>query len=208
MQLMVEKSDGTKEVYLHTKVIGSIVTALAEAGSPQLDFADRLSEAVTIYLLRRYKSGSVSSDEIHAMIQAVLSETQCEEAAVALHEHRITRQVRRGRIEVVNYEDVSGLRITAVPRRLDQVATVLSSQPWNKSVIIHDLMEKEQLDRELARAIAGAVEEKALRLQCRELSNVLIRELVNSEWAVMFQAEQALTGQRKVEEKKMVAAVC
>lgn len=210
MQLMVEKSDGSKEVYLHTKVIGSLVAALAEVRSPQLDFADKLAEAVTIYLLRGHESGTVCSDEIHGMIQAVLSETQCEDAAVVLHEHRITRQVQRGRVEVVRYESGPSLRVAKTGRRFDQAVSVLSVQPWNKSIIIHDLMEEKNLDRELARAIAGEVEEKALRLQCRELSNSLVRELVNGEWVAMLQAEQALACQREmiVKEEKLVAAVC
>ena len=206
MQLMVEKSDGTKEVYLHTKVIGSIAAALSEVESTQFDFADKLAEAVTIYLRRHCESGCLSVDEIHAMIQAVLSETQCEEAAVALHEHRISRQVNRGRIEVIKYEDDLDLRIGVVPLPYHQPMTIRSAQPWNKSVIVRDLVTEREASRELARAIAGAVEEKVLRLQCRSLSSSLVQELVNNDWLAMQQAERALAEQRGLEEEKLVVA--
>ena len=208
MQLMVEKSDGSKEVYLHTKVIGSIAFALSEVGCDQYDFADNLAEAVTIYIRRRYESGGISVDEIHAMIQAVLSETPYVEAAVALHEHRISRQVNRNRIEVVKYNKDSDLRIPTIPFHYRQSSTIRSAQPWNKSVIVQDLVTEREASHELARAIAGTVEEKVLRLQCRSLSSSLVQELVNNDWLAMQQAEQALAEQRNSEEEKLVAVLC
>ena len=45
---------------------------------------------------------------------------------------------------------------------------------------------------DLARAVAGAVEEKALSLGCRSLTTSLIKELVFNELLVMRQAEKAL----------------
>ncbi len=207
MQLMVKKSDGSKEVYLHTKVMGTIAFALGEVDSPQIAFADHLAEAVTIYL-RSQKLGSLSVDVIHAMIQAVLTDTKCEDAALALHDHRIMRQVNRNRIEVIKYETESDLRIHTIPLRYRQPSTIRSSQPWNKSVIVQDLMAEGETSRELARAIASAVEEKVLRLGCRSLSSSLVQELVNNDWLAMQEAEQALAQQRMPEEEKRVAAVC
>ena len=208
MQLMVQKSDGSQEVYLHTKIMGTIAAALGDAGYEELEFSDKLAEAVTIYLSRHNESSCVSVDEIYAMIQAVLTDYQ--DAAVALHDHRIERQIRRSRIEVVKYEKPSGSMDSIDPEEQLQNIAIHSSQPWNKSVIVKDLVTERDVSPDLARAIAGAVEEKALRLQSRSLSASLVQELVNDQWLAMRQAQQALAEQKNVivEQEEMVAAAC
>ena len=95
MQLTVLKSDGSTEIYLHTKVMGSIAAALCDCDCFEAGLSEQLSEAVTVFLRRRYGSCTVSTDEIHSMIEAVLSDTGYDRAALALHEHRITRLERR-----------------------------------------------------------------------------------------------------------------
>ena len=102
MQLKVVKVDGNLERYLHTKVIGTFNNALALVDEPNIFAAEQFAEAITFYLYRERGVLSVTSDEIHLMIQAVLTATGYENAARALNEHRLNRQLKRGRIEVVD----------------------------------------------------------------------------------------------------------
>ena len=110
MPLLVNKSDGSQEVYLHTIVMGTIAAALGDSGSYRDDLTGDLSETVTSYLCKHYNSSGdlavVGSDEIHAMIKAVLSDTGYEQAALSLKEHYVDRQVKRRRTEVVHWRQL------------------------------------------------------------------------------------------------------
>jgi len=210
MQFKVRKSDGTLEIYLHTKVLGIIGTALGESGMYQSDLAESLAEAVTIYLRRRYESGTVGFDEVYAMIQAALTDTGHEAAAVALHEHRIFRQLQRGRVEVIKILKAAAPNGKNFSGPGEEEEYVLSALPWNKSRIVADLAEVSGVEEDLARVIAGSVEEKVLRLDCGTVSSSLVRELVTQELRAMKQAETALTVQADIEEEKKttVAEAC
>jgi ATP cone domain len=197
MQLRVEKADGGSEVFLHTKVLGTIAAALADSGSYQDGNPEQLAEAVTTFLRRRYGNTSVSSDEIHSMIEVVLTDTGHEEAALALHEHRVDRQIKRRRLEVVHIETTERGGNHSKIKYLSADYTV---QPWNKSKIVRDLEGESELPHNLAQAIASCVEEKALGLGCRRITSTLVRELVGNEMLAMRQAESALAEQL-VEEK-------
>ncbi len=194
MQLTVRKSDGSSEIYLHTKVIGSIAAGLSESGSFEPDLAEHLAEAVTSFLRKRYEVSEVCSDEIHSMTEVVLSETGHGRAALALHEHRIQRQMRRNRTEVLYRvaNDYTGEPLT---------------KPWDKSVIVRDLVRR-SLERELARAVAAEVETQALGLGFHELRSTLVHELVENQLWTMKQAEKSLTmyAMKNFTERKQVAA--
>ncbi len=189
MQLRVEKADGSSEVYLHTKVLGTLAAALADSGSYQEGKPEQLAEAVTTFLRRRYGNTSVSSDEIHSMIEVVLTDTGHEDAALVLHEHRVNRQIKRRRLEVVHVENAD----TAVSHpKIHILSATYTVGPWNKSEIVRDLERESGLPHNLAQAIAGSAEEKALALGCRRITSALVRELVYNEMLAMRQAESAL----------------
>ena len=192
MQLRVEKADGSIEVYLHTKVLGTIAAALADSGSYQEGKPEQLAEAVTTFLRRRYGNTSVSSDEIHSMIEVVLTDTGHEDAALALHEYRMNRQIKRRRLEVVHVEktDTAGSH-----PKIHLLSADYTVGPWNKSEIVRDLEGESELPHNLAQAIASSVEEKALALGCRRITSALVRELVCNEMLAMRQAESALAEQ-------------
>jgi len=198
MQLRVEKSDGGSEVYLHTKVMGTIAWALSESDGFLEGQPEQLAEAVTIYLRRRYQGGAVASDEIYSMIEVVLYDTGHAPAALALHEHRVRRQMKRGRVEVVRC-----LNNTALSSE-DGLMHLSSDGParlWNKSKIVQSLKESYGLAHNLARAVAGVVEEKVLALECRQITSSLVRELVASEMLCLMQAEQSLNRDNDMQEE-------
>jgi hypothetical protein len=170
------KTDRTVESYLHTKVLGTFHHALSAAGGPDLFAAEQMAEAVTFYLYSRPHSRTITTDEIHLMIQAVLQDTGFSSAAGALNEHRIQRKLQRKRIEVIEETQEGNPQTSG----------------WNKSVIVEHLVRQYHLNRALARVIAGSVEEKVIRMGVTRIRKGLIRELVEAETETMLRAEEQL----------------
>jgi transcriptional regulator NrdR family protein len=180
MQLSVIKANGTTEEYLHTKVLGTFSHALDDIDQTNIFAAEQFSEAVTFHLYHNNHSNSVKSSNIHDMIVTVLNETGYPDAAEALAVHRMFRNIRRSRIEVIH--DLH------TPEALN---TQIASR-WNKTRIVTDLTKKYDLDRKLARAIAAAVEEKVLKLGMTQVHSNLVEQLVIAETNIMVRAEQQL----------------
>jgi len=187
-QLRVVKSDGSTEVYLHTKVLGAINNALAAAGQPDMTLTEHLAEVVTFHLYDQTDRHSISSGEIFSTIKAVLVATGCEEAAAALTEHALERRLRRSRTEVldVDVQDFADLRQLCrgdrPPRRM----------PWNKTEIVEDLTDQCGLPPQTARAIASMVEERIFGMGMTAVTRSLIKQLVLGETAAVLHAEQQL----------------
>jgi transcriptional regulator NrdR family protein len=179
MRIRVLKCDGVVEPYLHTKVLGSFHNALAAVDENDLTAAEQLAEAVTFYLYHNAPSHTVSSDQVHLLIQSVLASTGFPAAAEALNKHRLQRKLKRKRILVIDF--------------LDQAdADESQFAAWNKSRIVTHLMEKRKMDRLTARTIAASVEEKVLRMGITRLRSSLIRELVAEDAEAILRAERQL----------------
>ena len=212
MPLIVNKSDGSKEVYLHTKVMGTMAVALGDSGSYRDDLTGQLAETVTSFLCRHYNSHGalavVGSDEIHSMIKAVLSDTGYEQAALSLKEHYINRQIKRSRTEVVhcrqsqkddNWPILSsssdidyGFSVSADQEFSGKSANEFVTEPWDKSVVVKGLEQGNGIEHGMARAVAALIEEKVLKLGCRRLFSSVIREMVKNELWEMTKAQEAL----------------
>jgi len=180
MQLKIIKSDGSVEEYLHTKVIGTFNNALAMAGKPSVYAAEQFAEAVTFHLYREKTAHAITSDEVHLMIESVLNATGYYEAAQMLCEHRLTRKLKRKRIEV--YDD----------REYDKKGSYYAPCQWNKSCITEDLVKKNGLSRQMARVVASSVEDKILTLEMLRVSRQLIKQLVIADMDSMLEAHKQL----------------
>lgn len=175
MQIQVLKADQTTESYLHTKVLGTFHLALSRAGQGDLYTAEQLAEAVTFYLYRKPPSRQIATEEIYLMIQAVLSDTGYGRAAEILNRHRLERRLQRRRVEIVGGQNGS-----------------TTAASWDKSRLVEELMETFAVERSLARVIAGAVEEKILRMGIGKISRGLLNELVAVDLEAMLLAEEQL----------------
>lgn len=180
MQLKVIKSDGSIEEYLHTKVIGTFGNALALIDQANVFAAEQFAEAITFYLYQKRGVVTITSDEIHLMIQAVLTATGYENAARALNEYHLNRKLKRGRIEVIDGDEST------------EADLAMRVCQWNKSRIADDLMRKDRLGRHVARAIASSVEEKVLNLGMTRVRRSLIKELVMADMDTMLQLQKEL----------------
>ena len=186
--LTVQKSDGSTEKYLYTKVIGTISKALEKAGCADVYLSEQLAEAVTYYLYNQQDSHNVTSGEILSIIKAVLSSTGFDSAAVALSEYHLERRLKRSRLEVV-HADAQELADSAVQGQSEQDEQRF---PWDKSRIIEDLVTEQCLDRQMARAVAGFVEEAVFSMGISSVPSGLIKQLVLNQTALVLRAEQQL----------------
>lgn len=178
MQVKVVKSDGSLEQYLHTKVLGTFGNALALIDQPNIYAAEQFSDAVTFHLYQKKRAGTITSDEIHLLVQSVLNATGYANAAAALNDFHLNRKLQRKRIEVV-----------------DEHADFFDPDqrtPWNKSIIVRWLMENKKMDIHMARVIASSVEEKVLNIGILRIRKSLLKHLVLSEIDVMLQAQEQL----------------
>ncbi len=178
MRIEVNKRDGSKEEYCHTKVVGSIVNALSETGQADIAAAEEIAEAITFYLHNNDDGlRNISSSEILSIIEAVLADTGYVQAAIALNEHYYERKLMRSRLEVAKSVS-SGNAQTAVRSR------------WEKNRIVEDLTVKKGLERQMARAIASMVEEKVFNLGLTLIPSGLVEQLVINDTEVVIQAQR------------------
>ncbi|UCG46778.1 MAG: hypothetical protein JSU94_14900 [Phycisphaerales bacterium] len=187
-QLKVLKADGSLEEYLHTKVIGVISNALGVADEADICVAEQLAEVVTYYLYRREYGRAVTSSEILSVVQAVLSSTGYEEAAIGLNKHHFERKLRRSRIEVVPI-DIQELRDAEALAKREERSDM---SRWDKSRIVEDLVANYDVPRQTARLIASMVEEKVFGLGVTVVPASLIKQLVLGDTAAVLRAQEQL----------------
>ena len=171
MQIRVTKSDGSTEAYLHTKVLGTLHRAMAAVQSDCLEQAQVLSDAVTYFLYRQPTSKSLTTDQIHQMILTVLDGAGFDSASEYLNAHRLNRRLQRRRIEITDSEDPA----------------------WDKGHIVRDLMNQYGMEQPLARTIAGAVEEKVLRMGVTRILKGTIHHLMIADMEHLLDAHWQLT---------------
>jgi len=188
MQLKVIKTDGSVEEYLHTKVVGTISSALGRVEKPDVCIAEQLAQVVTYFLYHKPKPLIVNSNEILSIIEVVLTETGYEDAAIVLSEHHFERKLKRSRIEVI-LVDIQQLSDAEVLCKLDQSD---ARSRWDKSRIVKDLVTKYDICRQTARTIASMVEEKIFNIGLTLVPASLIKQLVLGDAAAMLRAEQQM----------------
>lgn len=170
MQIWVTKFDGTVEPYLHTKVLGTLHRAITAVEEDCLETAEILSDAVTYYLYKNQPDGSLNTEQIHQMIVTILKGAGCDTAAHYLSDSRLQRRLQRRRIEVLD-----------------------SDEPvWTKNRIVQDLITQYGMQRSLARAVAGSVEEKILRMGPTRIRKGMIRHMVLTDMEDMLEANRQL----------------
>jgi hypothetical protein len=188
MQLKVIKADGSVEEYLYTKVMGTISNALSAIEQADICLAEQLADVVTYFLYRRQKPLVVASGEIFSIIEAVLTATGNEEAAVVLSEHHFERKLKRSRVEVVSVD----IQELADAEALCEAEEPPGRCPWDKSRIAEDLVRKYGVCRQTARMIASMVEERIFNMGVTLVPAGLIKQLVLGDAAAVLRAQRQL----------------
>lgn len=188
MQLKVIKADGVAEQYLHTKIVGTISSALATIGQPDIFFAEELAEVVTYYLYHGRSEHTITSSDILSIIKAVLAATKYEEAAIALSDHHFERRLKRSRIEVISID----IKEMADAELLSDTRNMGKRSRWDKARIASDLVTEHGLNRQAARTVATMVEEKIFSMGITLVPASLIKQLVYRDAAAVLHAQQEL----------------
>ncbi|MHC4059999.1 MAG: hypothetical protein ACYSTZ_03940 [Planctomycetota bacterium] len=188
MQLRVMKADGSVEEYLHTKVVGTISNALSTVDQADIHMAEQLAEVVTYFLYSKQKPLVVTSGEILSIIEAALTTTGYEDAAIMLSEHHFERKLKRSRIEVVSadIQEISDAQL------LTKAGQVSDRTRWDKSRIVKDLVTKHDVCRQTARTIASMVEEKIFKMGITLVPASLIKQIVLGDAVAVLRAERQL----------------
>jgi 2-phosphoglycerate kinase len=155
-----------------SKILAAFSNAFDLINQSNLFAAEQFAEAITYYLYHEKKSSTITSDEIHLMIQAILASTGYENAAIAFNEYHLVRKLKRKRIEVIGDHSEANM-------------------PWDKSRVSGDLVNN-GIDKNVARAIASAVEEKILNMGINRIRKPLITQLVLADTEAMLNAQQQL----------------
>jgi len=188
MQFKIIKADGSIEEYFHTKVIGTISNALADAGQGDICIAEQLAEVVTYFLYHKQKRRSVTASEIFSIIKAVLTSTSYEDAAIVLNEYHFQRKLKRSRTEVVSVD----IQELADAELLDKAEQLSERSRWNKSRIANDLVTKYGVCRQTSRMIASMVEQKIFSMEITLVPASLINQLVLGDAAAVLRAQRQL----------------
>ena len=190
-KLEVIKTDGSFEMYLHTKVLGTLCNAFGLSAQSDLFLAQELADVVTYYLYhdKERLPKQVSTSEILSIIKVVLTTTGHEDVAEALSEYHYERLLKRNRTEVV----CTPVHALIDAQHLCEHDPSSLRGKWNKARIVHDLMQDHHLPRQTARAVAGMVEEKVLRIGLTVVPSDLIRLLMLNDTALMLRAQDCFS---------------
>ena len=186
-KLEVIKTDGSSEMYLHTKVLGTLCNAFGLTGQSDIFLAQELAEVVTYFLYHDKDRipKQVSSSEVLAIIKVVLTTTGHDSVAESLSDYHYERLLKRNRTEVACTPILS---LTDAQHLCEYHASSIRAK-WNKAQIVHDLIQTHHLQRQLARAVAGMVEEKILKMGLTVVPSDIIRLLVLNDTALMLRAQ-------------------
>ncbi len=185
----VVKRDGREEPFDKQKIAAAIRKAAAEAGGDDLDMADNLAAAVTIYLQKRLGSAPPSVDQVHDAVERVLIHMAHGRTALAYARHRDRwariRRLREGdmRAFLGELEEARQQR-EALGGRPDSLLEVRGSggvtAHWDRERIVEALVRETGLERGIAAMVALDVEQQLESAPIKTLTAALVRELVDA----------------------------
>lgn len=160
---MVKKRDGSLEAFQIEK-LRRCLGSLMESCQYDVRVADALAKAVAYHLTEECGEGSVSSRYIYQCVQAVLKRTGLTDVADELSAYSRFRSVCRRRLRV--------RRARVAERNLAR---------WQKKAVVDTLETQYQVQRPVARILAGEIESRVFSLGYNEVSQGLVDELIRNE---------------------------
>jgi anaerobic ribonucleoside-triphosphate reductase len=174
----VRKRDGRIVAFNKAKIADAIFKAAKSVGGEDRFLAEQLADVVTFYLERRgVKIPDI--EDIQDAVEKVLIEMGHAKTAKAFILYRDWRTRIRNMLKV-RKQKRSRLSSTDFSLMVStpQTADIL---PWDKNKIRDALIKECEISPSVAGSIASSVEEKIMRGDLKNISTVLIRELVDHE---------------------------
>ena len=178
----VRKRDGRIVSFDKSKIADAIFKAAESVGGEDRFLADQLAEVVEFYLGK--KGVAIPEiEEIQDAVEKVLIETGHAKTAKTFILYRDWRTRVRNTMRVSKQTKSANISSTdfALMVSNSQMADIL---PWDKSKISDALIKECDISPSIASTIASSVEEKIMRSELKNISTVLIRELVDNELLV------------------------
>lgn len=175
----VLKRDGREVPFDKTKIADAIYKAAQVAGGETRNEADELTEAVVMFLEREFHENPPPIEAIQDMVEQVLIETGHAATAKAYILYRERRTQIRNSLRVrkpAPLDDASQVKVS--PGTRNEIAS------WDPEKIVLALEIEAELEPEIAREIAHAVEQKILTAGMQQVTTLLIREMVDIELLV------------------------
>jgi len=178
----VRKRDGRVVSFDKSKIADAIFKAAQSVGGEDRFLADQLADVVTFYLEKK-GINIPDIEEIQDAVEKVLIETGHAKTAKAFILYRDWKTRIRNTIKVSKQTKNSGVSSTdfSLMVSTSQTSDIL---PWDKTKISEALVKECDISSSVADAIASSVEEKIMRGELKNVSTVLIRELVDNELLV------------------------
>ncbi|MDD5454600.1 MAG: anaerobic ribonucleoside-triphosphate reductase [Candidatus Ratteibacteria bacterium] len=178
----VRKRDGRVVSFDKSKIADAIFKAAQSVGGEDKFLADQLADVVSFYLEKK-GINIPDIEEIQDAVEKVLIETGHAKTAKAFILYRDWRTRIRNSIRVSKQTKNSNISSTdfSLMVSTSQTSDIL---PWDKTKISDALVKECDISHSVAGAIASAVEEKIMRSGLKNVSTVLIRELVDNELLV------------------------
>ncbi len=175
----VQKRDGRQVPFDKRKIAEAIFKAARAVNGEDRLLAEELSEAVTLFLQKKYAGQSPNIEDIQDIVEKVLMETGHAKTAKVYILYRNERTRQRESLKVRKEVRLSGsttdLSLLVFPSSRDEI------MPWNKDYIAQALMKEAGVPGKIAAEIAAAVEQKIFQSGLKQISTSLIRELVDNE---------------------------
>ncbi len=175
----VRKRDGRVVYFDKTKIVDAIFKAAQSVGGEDRFLAEQLANVVEFALAK--KGVDVPDiEEIQDAVEKVLIETGHAKTAKAFILYRDWRTRTRNIVKVSKQSKQSNVSSTdfALMVSTTQTADIL---PWDKNKISEALIKECDISPSVASSIASSVEEKIMRSELKNISTILVRELVDHE---------------------------
>lgn len=160
--IVIVKRDGSLESFSARKLRRIIAAAMRQCRyDPKL--ADPLVQAVEVHLQYWEENRPPTSEYVFRCVHAVLKQTGLKDVAECLAGHRRWRRLKRRSIRVL------------------RVAPKRGSVPWRKTTLVRRMTQRYGVGAQVARIVAGELEQRVLNLGFRTVSGTLIEELLRNE---------------------------
>ncbi|MCK4905321.1 anaerobic ribonucleoside-triphosphate reductase [bacterium] len=178
----VRKRDGRIVSFDKSKIADAIFRAAESVGGEDRFLADQLAEVVEFYIGK--KGVDVPEiEEIQDAVEKALIETGHAKTAKTFILYRDWRKRVRNTMKVSKRTKSANISSTdfALMVSTSQMADIL---PWDKKKISDALIKECDISPSIASSIASSVEEKIMRSELKNISTILIREMVDNELLV------------------------
>lgn len=182
------KRDGRIETFDKGKIANAIFAAAQSMGGTDRDRALSLASGVSLYLSKKLRGETPTSDQVGDAVEKVLIEMGHARTALAYARFRD----RRGRVRRLQRGDTRDIlnELAEARREAEMGPTATSSLfvrtsserlvSWDRAKIVEALVRETGLDEGMANLIAIGVEQQIDAAGVKTLTAALVRELVNA----------------------------